>query len=94
MVGDQLEFVVGAVVHRPDAENPVAEGAMLMVRRMGSAELARLSDVLMVPVRLEPFHPRHGVRPTHLEPGDDLHNDLHTVLLDHQGQPVVELVLS
>ena len=94
LVGDRLEIVVVAVVHRPDAPAPVAEGAIVMIRHMDPEALARLSDVLMVPIRLEPVHAEHAGQATHLQPRDAEHNDLHTVLFDQQGQPVAELVLS
>lgn len=94
LVDGALEFVVAALVHRPDAASPVVEGAIVTVRRMGPEALARLSNVLMVPIRLEPVHPQHAGQSTHLQPRDAEHNDLHTVLFDHQGKPVAELVLS
>ncbi|HEX5738216.1 MAG TPA: ATP-binding protein [Hydrogenophaga sp.] len=90
----ELEVVVGASVHRPDEEKPVAVGAIVMVRRFDEAAVENLSNVLMMPVRLSLTEPGHAGPLVHLERGDAEHDDLHAVLVDHQELPVAELVLA
>lgn len=92
--GGQLEVVVGAAVHRPDVENPVAVGAMIMVRRFDESAVENLANVLMVPVRLSTNDPGHSGSLVHVERGDAEHDQLHAVLVDHQASPVAELVLT
>lgn len=94
VVDGQLEVVVGASVHRPDDENPVAVGAIVMVRRFDEAAVESLANVLMMPTRLSLLEPGHRGPLAHLEPGNADHDDLHAVLVDQQGQPVAELVLE
>jgi two-component system cell cycle sensor histidine kinase/response regulator CckA len=90
----QLEFIVGALVHRPDVDSPAIAGALVMVRRFDEAELSRLSDVLMMPARLSTTEPGHAGQLVHVEPGNAAHDDLHAVLLNHRQEPVAELVLG
>ncbi|MDO8903727.1 ATP-binding protein [Hydrogenophaga sp.] len=90
----QLEIVVGATVHRPDVANPVVEGAMVMVRRLGEAELERLAQVLMMPTRLSLVDPGHAGDLVHVQARDAKQHDLHAVLVDHQGLPVAELIFA
>ncbi len=90
----QLDMVAVAAVQRPDATGEPSVGAIVMVRRFDTAELARFSEVLMTPLRLSFDAPSHRGRDLHLEPVDDSHTDLHAVLKDHQGQPIAELVLG
>ncbi|MDR7148471.1 signal transduction histidine kinase/CheY-like chemotaxis protein [Hydrogenophaga palleronii] len=94
VVDGQLEVVVGAAVHRPDDESPVAVGAIVMVRRFDETAVESLSNVLMMPARLSLTAPDHAGQLSHLEPGNDDHDELHAVLVDQQGLPVAELVLS
>jgi signal transduction histidine kinase/ActR/RegA family two-component response regulator len=90
----QLEMVVVAAVHHPDAPGQPPQGAIAMVRRFGDSELTRFADVLMMPVRLSFEEPGHHGQDIHVQPVDAEHDDLHAVLNDHRGQPVAELVLG
>jgi signal transduction histidine kinase/ActR/RegA family two-component response regulator len=92
--GGGLEAVVGAAVHNPDAENPVAVGAIVMVRRFDETALDNLSNVLMMPVRLSATDPDHAGSLVHVERGNAEHDELHAVLVDHRDVPVAELVLT
>ena len=89
-----LDVVVVAAVHRPDAPEQGAQGAMVMVRRFDQAEVARLSEVLMMPARLNFDQPDHGGQSVHVQLIDDQHADLHAVLKDHRDRPVAELILG
>lgn len=90
----QLDLVVAAAVHRPEVAGQKAQGAIAMVRRFDDAELARLADVLMTPVRLSFDQPGHQGVDVHLQSGDGEFDQLHAVLNNQQKQPVAELVLS
>lgn len=92
--GGELDVVVGAVVHRPDIENPEAVGAIVMVRRFGESAVENLSSVLMMPVRLSTTDLGHEGALVHVERGDADHDELHAVLVDHQEVPVAKLVLT
>ena len=89
-----LDVVVVAAVHRPDAPEQGAQGAMVMVRRFDQAEVARLSDVLMVPARLSFDAPEHAGQSVHVNVIDEQNAELHAVLKDHRDRPVAELVLG
>ena len=89
-----LDIAVVAAVHRPDAAHQGAQGAMVMVRRFDQAEVARLSEVLMMPARLSFDAPEHGGQGVHVNPIDDQHAELHAVLKDHRERPVAELLLG
>lgn len=90
----RLEMVVAAAVHGPDSSQQGTQGAIVMVRRFDQTELQRLSDVLMTPTHLS-FEPRVAAGHNwQLQPVDAAREDLHTVLKDHQGRPVAELVLQ
>ena len=90
----QLDLVAVASVHLPgDAPGPLA-GAVVMVRRFDQAELARFSDVLMMPATLSYDAPDHRGQDVHMDLADEQHANLHAVLKNHQGQPVAELVLQ
>ncbi|MBA4264208.1 MAG: hypothetical protein C0453_03935 [Comamonadaceae bacterium] len=92
--GGELDVVVGAVVHRPDTENPEVVGAIVMVRRFGESAVENLASVLMMPVRLSTTDPGHEGALVHVERGDADHDELHAVLVDHREAPVAELVLT
>jgi two-component system, cell cycle sensor histidine kinase and response regulator CckA len=89
-----LDVVVAAAVHRPDAPEQGAQGAMVMVRRFDQAEVARLSEVLMMPARLSFEDPEHGGQSVHVNVIDDQNAELHAVLKDYRDRPVAELVLG
>lgn len=89
-----LDVVAVSAIHRPDGKPQAPQGAIAMVRRLDAAEVARLSEVLMMPARLSFGAPDHAGEGMHVEAVDDRHADLHAVLKDHQGRPVAELVLG
>ena len=91
---DTLDVVVVAAVHRPDVAGQGAQGAMVFVRRFDQAEVARLSEVLMMPARLSFDAPGHAGQSVHVDVIDDQHAELHAVLKDHRDRPVAELVLG
>lgn len=90
----QLDIVAVAAVRRPDVDGEPSSGAMVMVRRFDQAELARFSEVLMMPAALSFDEPDHRGQDMHVEPLDDQHFNLHAVLKNYQGRPVAELVLG
>lgn len=93
-VDGRLDMVAVASVRRPDAAGEASAGALVMVRRFDQAELARFSELLMMPTALSFEAPDHHAQDMHLEPVDDRHFNLHAVLKNHQGEPVAELVLA
>ena len=90
----QLEFVTAAAVHEPTKAAQGPQGAIVMVRRLDAAELARFSEVLMAPLRVSLEEPGHTGEDIHIRPVDADRDELHAVLRNHRGQPVAELVLG
>lgn len=90
----QLDMVVVAAVQRPGVTGEPAVGAIAMVRRFDQTELARFSEVLMMPAALSFEAPDHRGEDMHVELVDEEHLNLHAVLKNHQGRPVAELVLG
>lgn len=89
-----LDMVVVAAIHRPEALTQAPVGAMVMVRRFDAKEVARFSEVLMMPARLNFENPEHGGVNVHVVPLEDGGQALHAVLKDHRERPVAELVLT
>ena len=94
VVDGELEIVIVAAVRQPNVPDGVALGAMVLVRHFDQAEMALLSDVLMVPARLSFEAPSHPSEPFHVQQGNAEREDLHAVLQDHEGRPVAELILG
>lgn len=90
-VDGMLEMVVAAAVHWPDQPERGAQGAIVLVRRLDAAELERLAQVLMSPVRLS--MDQHGTGDVHRHGPDGRRDELHVVLRDHLDHAVAELVL-
>lgn len=90
-VNGALELVTVAAVHQPERPELGGQGAIVMVRRLDAAELARFADVLMTPVRLS-FEPYVGA--PNLQAQDEHTAYLHTTLRDHNSRPVATLVLQ
>lgn len=90
----QLEFVTAAAVHEPSQAARGPQGAILMVRRLDAAELARFSEVLMAPLRVSLEAPGHDGEDIHIRPVDADRDELHAVLRDQHGKPLAELVLG
>lgn len=89
-----LDVVSVAAIHRPGVTSQAPQGAIVMVRRLDAAEVARLSEVLMMPAKLSFDTPEHAGEGVHVEAVDADRADLHAVLKDHHGRPVAELVLG
>lgn len=90
----RLDLVVASVIRDPADTSGTAHGAMVMVRHLDEAELLRFSEVLMMPVRLSMDVHEHEGQVTRVLPLDDLHDELHVVLLNRQGVPTAELVAT
>ncbi len=90
----ELEFVAVAAMHAQQYPDVAPAGALVMVRRFNQEELARFSEVLMVPAALSLGVSDHAGDKAHIETVDDHRLDLHAVLKDYQGQAVAELILG
>lgn len=90
----QLDMVVVAALHRPTDAQPAVSGALVMVRRFDQAELARFSELLMMPARLSLEKPDHAGKETHVVKVDEHRFELHSMLCDYRDQPIAELVLT
>ena len=90
----QLDMVVAAAIHRPSDAQPAIKGALVMVRRFDQAELARFSELLMMPARLSLQSPDHAGKETHVVKVGEHQFELHSMLCDYRDQPIAELVLT
>ena len=94
VVDGELEIVIAAAVRQPDWQDGAAQGVMAMVRRFDQTEVDQLGDVLMMPARLSFETPAQSGAPFYVQRVNAERDDLHTVLQDHEGRPVAELVLG
>lgn len=90
----RLDMVVAAAIHRPADAQPHVKGAMVMVRRFDQAELARFSELLMMPARLSLEAPDHAGKGTHVVKVGEHQFELHSMLNDYRDRPIAELVLT
>lgn len=89
----QLYQVAVAAVLDPMKSNPPS-GAMVMIRHLSAAEIQSLAHVLMRPVRLDMLSEGPSASRPSMEIIDDQSADLRTPLLDSEGVPLAQLVLS
>ena len=94
VVDGELEIVIAAAVRQPDWQDGAVQGVMAMVRRFDQTEVDQLGDVLMMPARLSFETPAQSGAPFYVQRVNAERDDLHTVLQDHEGRPVAELVLG
>jgi len=94
VVDGELEIVIAAAVRQPDWQDGAAQGVMAMVRRFDQTEVDQLGYVLMMPARLSFETPAQSGAPFYVQRVNAERDDLHTVLQDHEGRPVAELVLG
>lgn len=89
-----LDLVAVAAIRDPAKTGQAPAGAFVMVRHLDKLEMQRLSDALMVPVRLSFDMRTHSAEDSHMVPLDAERDELHAVVRDHLGRPVAELVLT
>lgn len=98
-----LDMVAVAPIFDPAQPGKAPYGAMLMVRHFDEPEVKRLSDALLVPVRLvvdihtdafkgSPVAPLD--KASHAVPLDEDREEVHALVRDHLDRPLFQIVLT